>query len=68
LNRARFLYDLHRDFFVANTYKAALEALDEPSGDPEIASLVKAEDPDLIGLLNAFELVAFFVKTGELKD
>jgi hypothetical protein len=67
LNRAKFLYDLHKDFFVAETYKITLDILDEPSGDTRIADLLKTEDPNLIGLLNAFELVAYFVETGQLK-
>jgi hypothetical protein len=67
LNRAKFLYDLHRDFFVQGTYKSTLDALDEPSGDPRIVGLVSAEDSDLLGLLNAFELVAYFEHTKQLK-
>lgn len=67
LNRSKFLYDLHRDFFVADTYKATLDILDEPSGDKRVAALLNDESPDLIGLLNAFELVAYFVKTKQLK-
>jgi hypothetical protein len=67
LNRSKFLYDLHRDFFVAETYKTTLDILDEPSGDKRIADLLKAEAPELLGLLNAFELVAYFVKTKQLK-
>jgi hypothetical protein len=67
LNRAKFLYDLHRDFFVAETYKNTLDILDEPSGDKRIAELLHVEAPELLGLLNAFELVAYFVKTKQLK-
>jgi hypothetical protein len=67
LNRAKFLYDLHQDFFVAETYKTALDILDEPSGDMRIADLLKTENPDLTTLLNAFELVAYFVKTKQLQ-
>lgn len=67
LNRAKFLYDLHKDFFVEDTYKATLEVLDEESGHQKIVSLVKDEEPKLVGLLNAFELVAYFVETEQLK-
>lgn len=67
LNRAKFLYDLHKDFFVAEIYKTTLDTLDEPSGDTRIVDLVKSEDPNLVGLLNAFELVAYFVETEQLK-
>jgi hypothetical protein len=68
LNRAKFLYDLHQDFFIKDTYKKSLLALDEDDGDPTIIAWVKNEEPELIRLLNAFELVAYFVKRGELKD
>ncbi len=67
LNRARFLYDLHKDFFVEETYKATLDILDEPAGDPKIIGLVETEDSRLIDLLNAFELVAYLVKAKQLK-
>jgi hypothetical protein len=66
LNRAKFLYDLHKDFFVEETYKATLDVIDEPSGDQRIVNLVKAEDSCLIELLNAFELVAYFEYTKQL--
>jgi hypothetical protein len=54
-------------FFVAETYKGTLDILDEPSGDKRIATLLKDQAPELLGLLNAFELVAYFVKTNQLK-
>ena len=68
LNRAKFLYDLHKDFFVADTYKATLDALDEISGDKAVICLVETENSLLIDLLNAFELVAYFEHTGHLED
>lgn len=65
LNRARFLYDLHRDFFVDDTYKSILGKID---GASAIVGLVADEDSKLIELLNAFELVAYFVKIKELRQ
>lgn len=68
LNRAKFLYDLHQDFFSADTYKFILDALDEPPDHDGIVSLVQKQDSRLVALLNAFELVAYFVKTGQLTN
>ncbi|HEU5341731.1 hypothetical protein [Edaphobacter sp.] len=66
LSRAKFLYDLHKDFFVDETYRSALNHLDD--SDNTIKGLVQKEDAKLLQLLNAFELVAYFVKTRELEE
>ncbi|MDQ2835668.1 MAG: hypothetical protein M3Y50_18380 [Acidobacteriota bacterium] len=60
MNRSKFLYDLHKDFFTTSTCKKTLTALDEPSGNLAVFHLVKTGDPSLLDPLNAFELVAYF--------
>jgi hypothetical protein len=66
VNRARFLYDLHRDFFVNDTYIKGKDLIDEPPDPDQLSQAVLDETKDLIGLLNFFELIAYYARSSVL--
>ena len=68
VNRARFLYDLHRDFFVNETYSYAKKLIDEPSNLDKLRQAIADETDELIGFLNFFELVAYYSRRNVLRQ
>ncbi len=67
LNRAKFLYDLHQDFFVKPSYWAMRDALDAEADNAVLTEAIARESNELAQFLNFFELVAYFEVTGQLK-
>jgi len=67
LNRAKFLYDLHQDFFVKPSYWVMRDALDGAADNPILTDAIDRESNELVQFLNFFELVAYFEVTGQLK-
>lgn len=67
LNRAKFLYDLHQDFFVKPSYWAMRDALDGADGNDVLLVAIAHESNELVQFLKFFELVAYFEVTGQLK-
>jgi hypothetical protein len=57
---------LHRDFFVNETYTEGKELIDEPSDPDKLSQAILRQTEDLIGLLNFFELVAYYARTNVL--
>lgn len=68
--RSDFIYKLHTDFFVSETYKPVRRILDcTNEAEYEAARLyVESESEDLIDFLNFFEMVAYLRKTGQLTE
>jgi len=70
--RSELLAQLHKDFFVSDTYKPIRAVLDDDSSGGEAAreSLVKSEAESFTDFLNFFELTSYFVtlKTFEMAD
>ncbi len=66
--RAEFIYKLHTDFFVSQTYKevrSILDSDDESSGE-ERERYIAEEPEEFTDFLNFFELVAYLQKRGDL--
>jgi len=69
---AEFLSNLHKSFFVDETYKKVRSVLDDDSEGAEItlSNFIKEEPPEFTDFLNFFELVAYMgsEKTLSKKD
>jgi len=69
---AEFLSNLHKSFFVDETYKKVRSVLDDDSEGAEItlSKFIKEEPPEFTDFLNFFELVAYMgsEKTLSKKD
>jgi hypothetical protein len=61
---AEFLLELHKSFFVDDTYKAIRDVLDDDSesASADVSLLVSEEPAVFIDFLNFFELVAYMGK------
>ncbi|MBB5065647.1 hypothetical protein [Granulicella mallensis] len=65
---AEFISQLHRSFFVDETYKKIRNALDDDkkSASSKIDRLVSSESGEFTDFLNFFELAAYFESCGTL--
>jgi len=65
---AEFISQLHRDFFVEETYKKVRETIDLAPGTAleVIDQMVEAESAEFTDFLNFFELAAYFKSRGIL--
>lgn len=68
--RSDFIYKLHTDFFVSETYKTVRRILDCTNDEERAAAIVYvAEEPEaLTDYLNLFEMVAYLWRTRQLTD
>lgn len=60
VNRARFLLDLHRDFFVGSAYMEMRKCLDTPADSECVRKAVDDQEEEFTNFLNFFELVAYY--------
>jgi hypothetical protein len=66
--RAEFLVDLHRNFFIEDTYKPIRQVLDSESEQAiqKLVRFIQEEPENFIEFLNFFELVAYLCKCKNL--
>jgi hypothetical protein len=66
--RAEFLWNLHKSFFVDDTYKTVRRVFDDPSEEAATkrATFAKEEPEEFTDFLNFFELVAYLERRRNL--
>jgi hypothetical protein len=67
--RAEFLVDLHKNFFIEDTYRPLRQVLDSDTEQAvqDRARLIRDEPENFIEFLNFFELVAYLCECRNLK-